>query len=52
MVEGAGGAGLLLEAAQALGIGPERLGQHLDRDLAPEPRIPRAVDLPHPTRTE
>ena len=42
-----GGLRLLLEAAQAIGVLRERRGQDLDRDLAPEPRILRAVDLAH-----
>ena len=52
MVQGAGGARLLLEAAQPIRVGREGRGQHLDRDLAPEPRVPRAVDLAHPARAE
>ena len=27
-------------------------GQHLDRHLAPEPRVPRAVDLSHASRSD
>ena len=30
----------------------EMLRQHLDRHLPPEPRVPRLVDLAHPSRTE
>ena len=51
-LSGARGPRLLLEAAQALGIGREDGGQHLDRDVAPEPRVARAVDLAHPARAE
>ena len=47
MVEGARGLRLLLEAAQAIGVRRHRLRQHLHRDLAAEPRVPRAVDLAH-----
>ena len=43
---GAGGAGLLLEAAQAVGV-RDLLGQHLDCDLAAQAGIPGAVQLPH-----
>ena len=37
-----------LEPRQALGISGERVGQDLDRDLAAERRVRRAIDLPHP----
>ena len=47
VVEGAGGAGLLLEAPQPVGVGGERGGQDLDRDDAAEARVERAVDLAH-----
>ena len=50
MVEPAGGLGLLLEAAQALAIGGEALGQDLDRDLAVEARVLGSVDLTHAAR--
>ena len=30
----------------------QRLRQHLDRHLAPEPRVPRPVHLAHPARAE
>ena len=52
VVEHARGAGLLLEAFQAIGVLRERGGQHLDRDFAAEARVLRAVDLPHASRTE
>ena len=52
MVERRGGARLLLEAAQPIGIGRERGGQDLDRDLASEPRVARAVDLAHAAGAE
>jgi hypothetical protein len=52
MVERAGGAGLLLEAAQPLGVRGQRCGQDLDRDVARQPRVPRAVDLAHPARAQ
>ena len=36
------------EAGQPIGIVLERTRQDFDRDLAPQPRIARAVDLAHP----
>ena len=39
--------GFALEARQALGIVRERLGQDLDRDVAVQLRIARAIDLSH-----
>ena len=36
MIEGGGGAGFLLEAAQAVGIGGKRSGENLDGDIAVE----------------
>ncbi len=48
MVETARGRGLLLEAVETIRVLGERRGQDLDRDLALEPRILRAVDLAHP----
>ena len=38
--------------ASASGSLETRSGQHLHGDLAPEPRVPRAVDLPHPSGAE
>ncbi len=52
MVQRRGGAGLLLEAPQPVGIGGERRRQHLDRDVAPEPRVAGAVDLAHAASAE
>ena len=43
---------LALEAGEALGVARERRGQRLDRDVAPEPRVARAVDLAHAARAE
>ena len=51
MVQGAGGAGLLLEAAEPLGIG-DLAGENLDRDLALQARVTGAVDLAHAPRAE
>ena len=43
-----GGARFLLEAPQPLGIVRDGGRQDLDRHVAPEPRVPRAIDLAHP----
>src|SRR5262249_28584081 len=43
---------LLLEPPQPVRIGREGGRQHLNRDLAPEPRIPRPVHLSHAARTQ
>jgi len=40
------------EAHHAVGIGRERVGEDLDRDLAIEPRVTRAIHLAHPSRAE
>ena len=40
-----------LEAGKPVGIVREQLGQHLQRDVAIEPRVPRSVHLPHPAGT-
>jgi hypothetical protein len=39
---------LALEPQQPLGVARHRLRQHLDRHLAPEPRVASPVHLPHP----
>ena len=52
MVQDPGGARLLLETAQALGVGGEGRRQDLDRHLAAEARVPRAVNLSHPPRSD
>ena len=41
-----------LEPRQTLGIRHECRGQHLDRDVALELRIGRAIDLAHPARAQ
>jgi hypothetical protein len=51
VVQRAGGAGLVLEAAEPLGIG-DLLGKNLDRDLALQARVTGAVDLAHAPRAE
>ena len=52
VVERRGGAGLALEALAAVCVRRELGPQALDRDLAPEPRVARAVDLAHASRAE
>ena len=52
MVQSPDRPGFLLEPAQPLRIGRHRLGQHLDRHLASEPRVLRPIHLPHPARAE
>ena len=43
---------LALEAREAVGVRGERLGEDLDRDLALQLRVGRAVDDPHPALAE
>ena len=43
---------LLLEPAQPVGVAGDADGQHLDRDLTAQARVPRAVDLAHPARSQ
>ena len=43
---------LALEAREPLAVGRERVGQDLDRDVAPEPRVARAIDLAHAAGTQ
>ena len=43
---------LSLEARERVGIRCDSLGKHLDRDIAPELRIARAIDLSHSAHTE
>src|SRR5262245_11400751 len=52
MVERGECARLPLEAGEALGIRRERRRQHLDRDVAVEPAIPRSIHLAHRAGTE
>ncbi len=52
VVQRAGGARLVLEAAQALRVGGEHLGQHLDGDVAVQPPVARAIHLAHPAGSE
>jgi hypothetical protein len=50
--EAAGGARLLLEAPQSLGVAGQRAREDLDRDVAIQARVPRAVHLAHPPRAQ
>ena len=52
MVQRCGRVCFLLESAEAIGIGRERGGQHLDRDVAPKSRIAGAIDLAHAARAD
>ena len=52
VVQRAGGASLSLETLEGGGIGPQRLGDDLDRHLSAEPRVARPVDLGHPAGAE
>ena len=47
MIQRRGGARLLLEALEPIGIERERGGQDLDGNVAAEPRIARAIDFAH-----
>ena len=44
--------GFALEPREPIGIAHEGLGQHLDRDIAIQPRIARAIHLAHTARAE
>jgi len=43
---------LAVEALAELRVSSQRLGQHLDRDRAIEPRVARSVDLVHTASTQ
>ncbi len=47
MIERGGRARLLLEALQSVGIGGDLAREHLDRDIAREPHVPRPPNLSH-----
>ena len=44
--------GFALETSQAIRVECERLGQHLDRDLASERRVAGPIHLTHAARPE
>ena len=48
MVQGRRRARLLLEPREPVRSAESSCGQHLDRHLAAEPRVPRPIDLAHP----
>ena len=48
VVERGDGAGLALEPFTNLGVFGKVRGEDLDRDVAPQARVLRPVDLPHP----
>ena len=52
MIQGGGGQGLLLEAAQAVGVERERLRQDFDRNVALKARVAGAIDLAHASCAE
>ena len=41
-----------LEARKTIGIARKCVRQDFDRDIAPEPRIARAVDVAHPAAAD
>jgi hypothetical protein len=52
IVERRNRARFVFEALSRLGIVGQRPNQHFDRDRPVEPRVARAVDLPHPARAK
>jgi hypothetical protein len=44
--------GLPLEAGEMIRIAREGVREHLDRDVPPEPRVARAIDLAHAAGAE
>jgi hypothetical protein len=52
VVQRGGRAGLFLEALEPFLVRSERGRKDLDRDVAPEPGVPRAIDLSHAARAE
>ena len=52
MIQRGGGAGLLLEAAEAIGVGAELARQDLDGYIPAQPRVARTVDFAHPAGPE
>ena len=52
MIERGGRARFLLESAQPIGVGCDCGGQDLDRDVAAQPRVVRAIDLAHAPGTD
>ena len=52
VVQRRGRAGFLLESMEAIDVGRECAGQYLDRNVTPEPRIARAIDLAHAAHSD
>ena len=52
MVEHARSSGFLLEARDQCGVRRQLRAQHFDCDIAPQTRVVRPVDRPHPAGTE
>lgn len=52
MAQDSGGAGFLLETAQAIGIGRERGRQGLDGHIAPQAFVARAENFSHPSSAQ
>ena len=52
VVQQAGGLGFLFEAPQAIGVARKALGKDLERHVAAQPRVPRAIDVTHPPGAE
>src|SRR4029077_6813863 len=51
MVESRDGASFLLKPAQAVRVFHQCLGQDFDRNVTPQPRVPRAVNFAHSAST-
>jgi hypothetical protein len=41
-----------LESSEALSVGREEVGQHLERDVTTQSRIARSIHLAHPAHTD
>ena len=52
MIDRSGGSSFLLETTESIGILGERRRQDLDRDVARDARVARAIHLAHPARPE
>jgi hypothetical protein len=52
VIDGGDRASFLPKTLQPIRIGGDGRGKQLDRDLALQPRIVRAIDLSHATRAE
>jgi len=50
--EGGDGFRLVLEAGEGVGVLRDLVGQHLDRHVTLEPRVPRPINLAHSARAE